>query len=46
MLLLLGYELLWRNNINPARDVMGLGFYARILSWDLFLMTHIRVKLG
>ncbi|EUC40697.1 glycoside hydrolase family 18 protein [Bipolaris oryzae ATCC 44560] len=25
----LGLELLWRNNINPARVVMGLGFYGR-----------------
>ncbi|GAB0138217.1 hypothetical protein EsDP_00006456 [Epichloe bromicola] len=25
----LGLELLWRNNINPGRVVMGLGFYGR-----------------
>ncbi|RAQ63476.1 chitinase [Aspergillus flavus] len=25
----MGLELLWRNNINPARAVMGLGFYGR-----------------
>lgn len=25
----MGLELLWRNNINPARVVMGLGFYGR-----------------
>lgn len=24
-----GLELLWRNNINPERVVMGLGFYGR-----------------
>lgn len=24
-----GLELLWRNNINPARVVLGLGFYGR-----------------
>lgn len=24
-----GLELLWRNNINPGRVVMGLGFYGR-----------------
>ena len=28
----LGLELLWRNNINPARVVMGLGFYGRSTS--------------
>jgi GH18 family chitinase len=32
----LGLELLWRNNINPARVVMGLGFYGRSIS-SLFL---------
>ncbi|PKY00152.1 chitinase [Aspergillus campestris IBT 28561] len=25
----MGLELLWRNNVNPARVVMGLGFYGR-----------------
>jgi chitinase len=25
----LGLELLWRNNINPGRVVLGLGFYGR-----------------
>ncbi|KAF2124900.1 glycoside hydrolase family 18 protein [Dothidotthia symphoricarpi CBS 119687] len=25
----MGLELLWRNNINPARVVLGLGFYGR-----------------
>lgn len=25
----MGMELLWRNNINPGRVVMGLGFYGR-----------------
>ncbi|KAE8375114.1 glycoside hydrolase [Aspergillus bertholletiae] len=25
----MGLELLWRNNINPSRVVMGLGFYGR-----------------
>lgn len=25
----MGLELLWRNNINPGRVVMGLGFYGR-----------------
>jgi len=25
----LSLELLWRNNINPARVTMGLGFYGR-----------------
>jgi chitinase len=25
----LALELLWKNNINPERVVMGLGFYAR-----------------
>ena len=24
-----GLELLWRNNVNPGRVVMGLGFYGR-----------------
>lgn len=24
-----GLELLWRNNINPERVVLGLGFYGR-----------------
>jgi GH18 family chitinase len=28
----LALELLWRNNINPARVVMGLGFYGRSIS--------------
>jgi hypothetical protein len=42
----LGLELLWSNNINPARVVMGLGFYARSESWGLILMTHIRLSLG
>jgi chitinase len=25
----MGLELLWRNNINPGRVVLGLGFYGR-----------------
>ncbi|KXX73815.1 Killer toxin subunits alpha/beta [Madurella mycetomatis] len=30
----MGLELLWRNNINPERVVMGLGFYGRSFSLE------------
>lgn len=34
----LGLELLWRNNINPARVNMGLGFYGRSMSTNLIVV--------
>ncbi|KAM5467394.1 putative chitinase [Microsporum audouinii] len=30
----MGLELLWRNNINPARVIMGLGFYGRSFTME------------
>lgn len=37
----LGLELLWRNNINPARVVMGLGFYGRSKSPFPYLLVSM-----
>ena len=38
----LGLELLWRNNINPARVVMGLGFYGRSTLSTRHVCCHVR----
>ena len=37
----MGLELLWRNNINPGRVVLGLGFYGRSMFFALQFPEHL-----